>query len=151
MPHIFDALEKKVERIIENEIYPTFLQSQIFIKFIQTKEDGAAAETVNETSAPSAQLYSGGSSGYIAKHLINRYDGLSCSGTDAAPSNRTSVDLISPLLSAPNLQTLHEDSELKLNAESYSTKLRTDRNKTMLTRENLLATQERRLGLRPPG
>lgn len=147
-----------MEKIIEKEVYPAFLTSDVFIEFIQTKEDEATTvENVNETNTlPMPAGSSGAISICSSSHtnmlglVPNTSDGGGNGGNSATTAyNRINVDLISPF-NAPNLQTLHEDSELKLNTESHSAKSRTD-GRPMLTKELLLATQKGRLEVRPQG
>lgn len=152
-PHIFDELQKKVERIIEKEVYPAFLKSDLFIEYVQRREDAATesnAETVNVADAQPLNYGSScsGASGGAHSMVANTSDG---GGGAASTFSRINVDLISPLINTSNLQTLHEDSELKLNAKSHSMKPRTARPMPKLTEDLLLATQKGRLEVRPQG
>lgn len=131
-PHIFDDLQKRVEQIIEKEVYPAFLTSDLFIEYTQSREDGAkaieAAPEIANVPMHTKRMNS------MHSMFINAYDGL--------PSS---------LINSPNLQTLHEDSELRLNAKSHSMKPRTARPMPKLTEDLLLATQKGRLEVRPQG
>lgn len=156
VPRIFDDLQKKVEKIIEKEVYPAFLMSDIFIEFVQSRQDeGITVEIANETNTLPTQIDSSSASGLCSSNSSSRTDITASTapmtdGHVASAYNLMNADLISPIINASNLQTLHEDSELKLNAESHSTKSRTE-GRPMLTKELLLATQKGRLEVRPQG
>lgn len=160
-PHIFDDLQRRVEQIIEREVYPAFLTSDLFIEYTQSQDEGATAaepepDTVNVFDTQSMHSNSSGkscgsgNSGSISSIFVNVSDGMSGGGAGATYS-RMNVDILSPLINASNLQTLHEDSELKLNAKSHSMKPRTARPMPKLTEDLLLATQKGRLEVRPQG
>lgn len=161
-PHIFDELQKKVEQIIEREVYPAFLTSDCFIEYTQNRENGATetvseAETVNVADTHPLHLSSSssscsGASGNVSSNMhsmvVNTSDGVSGAATTFS---RINVDLMPQFINTSNLQTLHEDSELKLNAKSHSVKPRTARPTPKLTEDLLLATQKGRLEVRPQG
>lgn len=159
-PHIFDELQKEVEKIIEKEVYPAYLTSDNFIKYIQNCEDGAAAAEVTNTpplpansSGSSYSVASGSSSSTaVAMHSMVASTPDGADGAAATSFSRINdVTVHSPFINTSNLQTLHEDTELKLNAKSHSMKPRTVRPMPKLTEDLLLATQKGRLEVRPQG
>lgn len=132
-PYLFDELQRKVVDDIAEKLYPTFLQSDVFIQF--NNEQNRRDVTNNTTDQASA-----GSSSDAAT-----------SNTDGAASySGMAVDL-TPLISTSNLQTLHEDTELTISTEPIATKTTTDRPMPKLTKDLLLATQKGRLEVRPQG
>lgn len=137
------------------------MTSDFFIEYTQNREDGAtaagAAAEENVTNTPSFSVSSScsGASGSssstaVAMHSLvaNTSDG---GGAAATAFSRINVDGLPSLINTSNLQTLHEDTELKLNAKSHSMKPRTVRTMPKLTEDLLLATQKGRLEVRPQG
>lgn len=137
-PNIFDEIQNEVEITIGSKIYPSFLLSPVFIEFTeQTKQQLSPTATENRAGCSSSSTSSSA--------IINTADGTASFGTvGSAP-----VNLI-PLLCANDLQTLHEDVELKLES-SHPLKTNSDRHMPKLTSDLLLATQKRRLDVRPQG
>lgn len=139
--------------MIEKNIHPAFCKSDIFIQFCNQNNEEELAAAVKLTNTSAAQT---SSSGAVMQNMVASRP-LACisdggAGLSAATTyNRPNVDLVSSLINPSNLQTLHEDSELKLNTESHSTKARTDRPTPKLTKDLLLATQKGRLEVRPQG
>lgn len=122
-------------------IYPTFLQSDIFIQYI---EQNTKDSTINATSTSTTSTQFSTLAGAAAQ---SSSDG---NATAVATSSRMTIDT-SPLIATSNLQTLHEDLELKLSDVAASSKTTTDRPMPKLTKDLLLATQKGRLEVRPQG
>lgn len=129
-PNVFDELQANVQETMAKKLYPEFLQSETFIQFIEQN----SRDTKNPTTVRSNS---------------NINSNTTTSNTDGAAI----VSGINVGLSTSNLQTLHEDAELKLNNEPISTKKSTDRSmqRPTLTKDRLLATQNERLEIRPQG
>lgn len=139
--NIYDEVQKCVEKIIANTIYPTFLQSQIFIQYVGTKDAIINSTSSNTTNTQGTTCTTTSSTTQCSS------DGIV---TAVTTSSRMTIDT-SPLTATYNLQTLHEDTELKLSDVTVLTKTTTDRPMPKLTREALLATQKGRLEVRPQG
>lgn len=136
---IFDEIQKDVEGSINKSLYPRFLQSDLFIRYVEQIQKGQESENQN----------TGGSSSSISHSICSNssISGLSTGGiinTSNISSNTNSLPV------STNLQTLHEDSELTLNNESSSRSL-SERSMPKLTEKLLLATQKGRLEVRPQG
>lgn len=131
-PNIFDELQKEVEITIGTKIYPSFLLSPVFIEFAeQAKQQRTSSSVDGRASVSNANIADG----------TTVYDNFSSAST---------VELL-PLAGAANLQTLHEDVELKLNEGAHPSKSTSGRPMPKLTSDLLLATQKRRLEVRPQG
>ncbi|XP_031626193.1 axin-like isoform X2 [Contarinia nasturtii] len=146
-PHVFDDLQKTVADMIATTTYRAFLQSDMFIQYVHNKEFEkptiANANQPNYTSNVASASNSSSSNSTATASMTS-------STTDSAATFSGMTVELSPLLTTPTLQTLHEDTELKL-SQSTSTKTTTDRPMPKLTSENLLATERRRLEIRPQG
>lgn len=129
-PHVFDELQQKVRDKIANEIYPKFLTSNVLIEFVEKHKD-IDAKPINITNQASC-----------ISHVV------SSSIADGAAGFTVGL---TPLVAPSNLQTLHEDAELNLNDGPTLKKTTTDRPMPKLTLDNLLATQQGRLEVRPQG
>lgn len=123
---IYEDLQNIVEQIIATTIYPAFRQSDVFIHYISQNAKGL--ENIQSTTASQASCSSS----------------TACSSSDGTASFSRMTGL-PPILSSSNLQTLHEDSELKISDEPILTKATTNRPKPKLTKDLLLRTQEGRL------
>ncbi|XP_021709960.1 axin isoform X1 [Aedes aegypti] len=167
-PDIFDQMQADVAAIISTTTYPNFLQSDLYIQYVQNMQFGSGSG-------------SGGAS------CISLPAGIPAAGPSsvAAPgalSSLTSSSSTSELISHSSsaLPTLHEDSEL-VNADSIEqlygatgpvvaasnisftsgvsgsgsssgSNLAPGNKPAMtLTKDALIATQKRRLEMRPPG
>lgn len=133
-PNVFDELQANVQETMAKKLYPEFLQSETFIQFIeQNSRDTKNPTTIRSSTSSNSNINSN----------------TTTSNTDGAAI----VSGINVGLSTSNLQTLHEDAELKLNNEPISTKKSTDRSmqRPTLTKDRLLATQNERLEIRPQG
>lgn len=124
-PNIFDDIQREVEKTISENIYPSFFHSPVFIEFANKNAESVVAET---------------------SVIPNNADGTFNTNKIASSA---SVDLLS---NAMSLQTLHEDVELKLNENTHPSKSSsTHRSTPKLTSDLLLATQKKRLEVRPSG
>lgn len=165
-PDIFDQMQSDVAAIISTTTYPNFLQSDLYIQYVQNMQFGSGSG-------------SGGAS------CISLPIGVPAAGPSStvpgALSSMTSSSSTSELISHSSsaLPTLHEDSEL-VNADSIeqlygatgpvvaasnisftsgvsgsgsSSNINLPSNKPAmtLTKDALIATQKRRLEMRPPG
>lgn len=206
-PHIFDPMQRHVEVTIRDNIYPTFLCSEMYILYIQQmsaqQERCSSSGATGSGSAGSSG--SGGSSlvGACAlppatatamttkqqqqlQHLVppgafinlpvSSVSGppagtCSASGSVYGPSTSASssgsISATDTLPRSSTLPTLHEDSVLSLcddfekvqmqegggslGSGSVGAGARAPDYPVRLTRDLLIATQKRRLEIRPPG
>ncbi|XP_016980222.1 axin isoform X2 [Drosophila rhopaloa] len=203
-PHIFDPMQRHVEVTIRDNIYPTFLCSEMYILYIQQmsaqQERCSSSGATGSGSAGSSG--SGGSSlvGACAlpvtnaptkqhQHLqqlvppgafinlpVSSVSGppagtCSASGSVYGPSTSASssgsISATDTLPRSSTLPTLHEDSVLSLcedfekvqmqegggslGSGSAGAGARAPDYPIRLTRDLLIATQKRRLEIRPPG
>lgn len=143
---IFNDLQKSVAELIDQTTYRSFLQSEMFIQYVNNKEFdsqppiASVSQPICNTNIASAS--SSNSSTAAASMTSSTADG-------ATAFTGMTVEL-SPLLTTPTLQTLHEDTELKLGQQSLA-RTTTERPMPKLTSELLLATEKRRLEVRPQG
>lgn len=137
--NIYDELQNEIELKISQTTYPNFLRSDEYLQCVQKVQNdgGIGSESCSKTSSSDlsanysvVQLSSG------SKMYINKEDSLDLN-TNAIPS--TSSILL----------TLHEDKELMLNDDSSTKSMSSSKPK--LTKDLLLATQARRLDVRPAG
>lgn len=132
-PNIFNEMQENVMRMISETSYINFLQSDIYLNYVQKMQGKDAGG-----------LYSGAEG--------------SNSGGSSSSENGAGNEMISRSATLP---TLHEDSELLL-SDSSSRRHIGGSSRTpstsgpatsipRLTKELILATQIRRLEMRPPG
>lgn len=178
-PKIYDPLQQDVEKTINERIYPTFLGSDMYIEYIQQMSavqerfSGATSTSGSSSSASGGGGNgNGGAVGGASKNptlipmaaLAPGTSGAtagSCSasgsvyGPSTSASSSGSVSATDTLPRSSTLPTLHEDSELSI-CDDFE-KLRVEGGRMSadmpmrLTRDLLLATQKRRLEIRPPG
>lgn len=132
-PNVFDELHKNIVGIIAQKIHPAFVQSEVFIQFINQNSQEITKPITNQASTSSNINISSNSN--------------TTTNTDGASSFSGLTVGLSPLIASSNLQTLHEDTELTISNEPTAT---TDRSMP-LTTQNLLASQKLRLDVRPQG
>ncbi|XP_032592819.1 axin isoform X2 [Drosophila grimshawi] len=200
-PHIYDPMQQHVEATIRDNIYPSFLCSEMYIQYIQQmsavqercSSSGATASgsagssgsggscgsnngsTAGACALPTATtkqlLATSGSSGPIPPGVfinlpmnsgaVMPAGTCSASGSVYGPSTSASssgsISATDTLPRSSTLPTLHEDSELslcddfeKVQVEGGSARPHIDL-PMRLTRDLLIATQKRRLEIRPPG
>ncbi|XP_017131608.1 axin isoform X2 [Drosophila elegans] len=205
-PHIFDPMQRHVEVTIRDNIYPTFLCSEMYILYIQqmSAQQERCSSTGATGSGSAGSSGSGGSSlvGACAlppttvstakqhqQHLqqlvppgafinlpVSSVSGppagtCSASGSVYGPSTSASssgsISATDTLPRSSTLPTLHEDSVLSLcedfekvqmqegggslGSGSMGASARAPDYPIRLTRDLLIATQKRRLEIRPPG
>lgn len=119
--NLFDAAQKEVERLICNTTYPNFLNSDIYLQYVQSIQNVASSGsdiTSSESSSSSSSI----------------------SARDMALLNQTSGPL----------PTLHEDAEL-ITTQPHEKPLthQSSIEPMRLTKDLLLVTQNRRLDVRP--
>ncbi|XP_055550242.1 axin isoform X1 [Wyeomyia smithii] len=157
-PDIFDQMQADVAAVISSTTYPNFLQSDLFIQYIQNMQTSSGSGS----GAPSCVGVPLGISG-------------TSTGTMSSMTNSSSMSEL-VMHSSAALPTLHEDSEL-VNADSIeqlygalgpgiagssisvsssvsgagSGTLPAGKPAMTLTKDALMATQKRRLEMRPPG
>ncbi|XP_053964097.1 axin [Anastrepha ludens] len=191
---IYDSMQQCVEATIRDNIYPSFLCSEMYILYIQqmsvsherfgsgTAGSGSGSSSgascgssgagiVASSSGACALLSSSGKTPSssvapfinlpISASTANVLLGSACSasgsvyGPSTSASSSGSVSATDTLPRSSTLPTLHEDSELSLCDDLE--KLRVESSRTSadmpirLTHDLLLATQKRRLEIRPPG
>ncbi|XP_055608556.1 axin isoform X2 [Uranotaenia lowii] len=165
-PDIFDQMQADVATIISKTTYPNFLQSELYIQYVQNMQSNGSGS---------------GSGGASCVSIPTIGAGPSSSG--GAISSMTSSSSASELISHSSsaLPTLHEDSELAhadsieqlygatgpvvvgpgssisvtsgVSGSGSNSSINMPSNKTAmtLTKDALMATQKRRLEMRPPG
>ncbi|KAH8313754.1 hypothetical protein KR067_011377 [Drosophila pandora] len=200
-PHIFDPMQHHVEVTIRDNIYPTFLCSEMYILYIQ--QMSALQERCNSSGATgSGSAGSSGSGGSCGSSLagagacaipaattvkqqqqqlvppgafinlpVSSVSGppagtCSASGSVYGPSTSASssgsISATDTLPRSSTLPTLHEDSVLSLCDDFEKVQVqdggggsaggaRAPDYPMRLTRDLLIATQKRRLEIRPPG
>ncbi|XP_017857907.1 PREDICTED: axin isoform X2 [Drosophila arizonae] len=208
-PHIYDPMQQHVETTIRDNIYPSFLCSELYIQYIQQmsavqerfsssgatatgsagssgsggscgSNNGSAAGACALPTAASKQLSgtggaggSGGGAGGASMPpgvFINlpmssgtALPAGTCSasgsvyGPSTSASSSGSISATDTLPRSSTLPTLHEDSVLslcddfeKVHVEGSGGRAHIDL-PMRLTRDLLIATQKRRLEIRPPG
>ncbi|KXJ71902.1 hypothetical protein RP20_CCG019427 [Aedes albopictus] len=170
-PDIFDQMQADVAAIISTTTYPNFLQSDLYIQYVQNMQFGSGGSGSGGASCislPAGIPAAGPSSVTVAPGALS-----------SLTSSSSTSELISHSSSA--LPTLHEDSELLVNADSIEqlygatgpvvaasnisftsgvsgsgsssgSNLAPGGKPAMtLTKDALIATQKRRLEMRPPG
>lgn len=173
-PDVFDQMQENVVSIISSTTYPNFLQSDLYLQYVQNMQ----------TSSGSG---SGGTGSCISIPLgVAAASSSSGTGAGAGVSSMTSSSSTSELISYSSsaLPTLHEDSELLVNADSIeqlygatgpaiaasslsvtsgvsgsgsgsgstsSCSMSTSKPAMTLTKDALRATEKRRLEMRPSG
>lgn len=139
--NIFDKVQKTVEKKINDTTYPCFLCSEIYRRHIEEVQNAIAANNMSMPSATvSGRLSSSSpSSSSSSTTSLSSYDSMgACSISLQEHSKKNAI-----------LPTLHEDSELTIADEPTAKTL--DNSVPTLTEDWLLATQKRRLEIRPPG
>lgn len=133
--NIFNELQSTVKGVIASTSYQTFLTSEFFIRYVEEQErqyeTKPSVSGANTTSAVNNTVSSNDADGAVG------FTGMTIE--------------LSPLLPLSNLQTLHEDSELNFSEQSTMPKRMTARPMPKLTPELLLATEQGRLEVKPPG
>ncbi|XP_039453523.1 axin isoform X1 [Culex pipiens pallens] len=169
-PDVFDQMQENVVSIISSTTYPNFLQSDLYLQYVQNMQ----------TSSGSG---SGGGSCISIPLGVAAAAAASSSSAGGAVSSMTSSSSTSELISYSSsaLPTLHEDSELLVNADSIEqlygatgpaiaasslsvtsgvsgsgsasscTSMSTSKPAMTLTKDALRATEKRRLEMRPSG
>lgn len=207
-PNIFDGMQKYVENTIRDNIYPSFLCSEMYILYIQQMSaaherfsssggptgPGSCSAGSSSSSGASCGSNNGGATGGVGTGggacalplvvaststgkssstlgpIINLPASTSagigaptgsCSasgsvyGPSTSASSSGSVSATDTLPRSSTLPTLHEDSELSLSDDFEKLRVEGGRGSAdmpmRLTRDLLLATQKRRLEIRPPG
>lgn len=193
-------MQKHVENTIRDNIYPSFLCSEMYILYIQQMSaaherfsssggpTGAGSCSTGSSSSSGASCGGGGASGgacalplVVASTSTGKSSSTlgqiinlpastsagigaptgSCSasgsvyGPSTSASSSGSVSATDTLPRSSTLPTLHEDSELSLSDDFEKLRVEGGRGSAdmpmRLTRDLLLATQKRRLEIRPPG
>ncbi|KAH8275975.1 hypothetical protein KR044_011371, partial [Drosophila immigrans] len=120
--HIYDGMQNHVKTTIRDNIYPSFLCSEMYIQYVQQM---SAAKEHFSCSASSASA-------------MRKQSRISTAGDTAIPLGGSST-----------LPTLHEDAALSTGDDLE--KVKANDIPMRLTRDLLIATQKRRLEIRPPG
>lgn len=140
-PDLFDQMQQDVERIINETTYPNFLQSEMYLEYVQNYQSAmdrshgpAGSMTTNVTTATSATI-SEASSKFLSRSstlptLHEEGDGLNAEGSDCGAASGYSE-------TSNRVPTISGSSSSKVPMS--------------LTRDALMATQRRRLEMRPPG
>ncbi|XP_034664411.1 axin isoform X2 [Drosophila subobscura] len=204
-PHIFDPMQHHVETTIRDNIYPTFLCSEMYILYIQQMSalqerfsssgatggsgsagssgsgscgssstgacafPSAAAKQQHVTAAGGASAATGAAvspAGAFINLPVSSVSGppagtCSASGSVYGPSTSASssgsISATDTLPRSSTLPTLHEDSVLSLCDDFEKVQMQEGASRVpvdypmRLTRDLLIATQKRRLEIRPPG
>ncbi|XP_067615996.1 axin-like isoform X1 [Eurosta solidaginis] len=189
--NIYDSMQQYVETTIRENIYPSFLCSEIYILYIQQmsvshERFGSGTAGSGSESSSGASLVSNGASMMYGTSVLRAGSGkvssssmapiiswpinnigsnvslggtCSASGSVYGPSTSASssgsLSATETLPRSSTLPTLHEDSELSLCDDFEKLRVESGRMSTdmpiRLTHDLLLATQKRRLEIRPPG
>ncbi|SPP80939.1 axin isoform X1 [Drosophila guanche] len=204
-PHIFDPMQHHVETTIRDNIYPTFLCSEMYILYIQQMSalqerfsssgatggsgsagssgsgscgssstgacafPSAAVKQQHATAAGAASAATGAAvspAGAFINLPVSSVSGppagtCSASGSVYGPSTSASssgsISATDTLPRSSTLPTLHEDSVLSLCDDFEKVQMQEGASRVpvdypmRLTRDLLIATQKRRLEIRPPG
>lgn len=192
--NIYDSMQQYVEVTIRDNIYPSFLCSEMYILYIQQmsvshERFGIGAAGSGSGSSSGASCGSSGA-GIAAPTggacaLPTSYGKVTCSsvapfinlpmntsggiislggacsasgsvyGPSTSASSSGSISATDTLPRSSTLPTLHEDSELSLCDDFEKLRVEGGRKSAdmpiRLTHDLLLATQKRRLEIRPPG
>ncbi|XP_011211999.2 axin isoform X1 [Bactrocera dorsalis] len=192
--NIYDSMQQYVEVTIRDNIYPSFLCSEMYILYIQQMSVsherfgiGAAGSGSGSSSGASCGSSGAGiagltggacalptSSGKVPCSSVAPFINLpmstssgniqlggTCSasgsvyGPSTSASSSGSISATDTLPRSSTLPTLHEDSELSLCDDFEKLRVEGGRKSAdmpiRLTHDLLLATQKRRLEIRPPG
>uniref|UniRef100_A0A0K8W947 Axin n=1 Tax=Bactrocera latifrons TaxID=174628 RepID=A0A0K8W947_BACLA len=192
--NIYDSMQQYVEVTIRENIYPSFLCSEMYILYIQQMSVsherfgiGAAGSGSGSSSGASCGSSGAGiagstggacalptSSGKVPCSSVAPFINLpmstssgniqlggACSasgsvyGPSTSASSSGSISATDTLPRSSTLPTLHEDSELSLCDDFEKLRVEGGRKSAdmpiRLTHDLLLATQKRRLEIRPPG
>lgn len=169
--HIFDELQKEVEFTIRTEVYPNFPTSMKYIDYIQRITNPPPQEKLSSSSSSNSSLPPLLTYAEQKTTTPIQFSGSACGsayGPSTSASSSGSISATDTLPRSSTLPTLHEESELSLCNEveralhfggqsaaagsSTSRPLKTAPEVPIrLTRDLLLATQNRRLDIRPPG
>ncbi|BFF92245.1 axin [Drosophila madeirensis] len=203
-PHIFDPMQHHVETTIRDNIYPTFLCSEMYILYIQqmsalqerfsssgaTGGSGSAGSSGSGSCGSSSTGASAFPSAAAKQQHVTAAGGASAAGAAVAPagafinlpvssvsgppagtcsasgsvygpstsaSSSGSISATDTLPRSSTLPTLHEDSVLSLCDDFEKVQMQEGASRVpvdypmRLTRDLLIATQKRRLEIRPPG
>lgn len=141
--NIYDQMQKDVEKIINETTYPNFLRSDIYVQHVQNMQVGLGSACSGATGTCSVTSASYG------------YGGGGSSNPTSTSSSSGSCSAQEYLKRSSTLPTLHEDCELVCeNLQELEVNEENSAPVGMpvkLTRDLLLATQKRRLEVRPPG
>ncbi|XP_049286511.1 axin isoform X2 [Anopheles funestus] len=183
-PDIFDQMQADVANIIAETTYPHFLQSDLYLQYVQNMQSSSSSSSVigsgsNCSLAAAVPSTSGGPGSSVAGTSHGGAGGSSGSAGAGASCSLTSSSSTSELFlhSSSALPTVHEDAELA-NADSIEQlygatgpgldshmalvgpplvppsatgSASTSKVPMTLTKDALMATQKRRLEMRPPG
>ncbi|XP_071444021.1 axin [Hetaerina americana] len=134
--HVFDSVQREVERHINETTYPNFLRSELYLNHVQCMQSGVGS------GGPGGTIPGGGGGGSGSS------SGGSCGGGEEGA-------LGGPVVTGP-LPTLHEDSELVTGGDSVQCSAPGGAPSSQLdpllplTRDMLLVTQNSRaMELRP--
>uniref|UniRef100_A0A182N686 Uncharacterized protein n=1 Tax=Anopheles dirus TaxID=7168 RepID=A0A182N686_9DIPT len=185
-PDIFDQMQADVANIIAETTYPHFLQSDLYLQYVQNMQSSSSSSSVIGSGSNCSLVLAGASGagpstssgGSAAAHAAG---GAGSGGAAGASCSLTSSSSTSELFlhTSSALPTVHEDAELA-NADSIeqlygatgpgldshmamvagplvppavpsSSSASTSKVPMTLTKDALMATQKRRLEMRPPG
>lgn len=136
-PDLYDQMQQDVERIINETTYPNFLQSDMYVKHVSEVQNALEKGIT------------------VKPDLIT--NAVVTTNTTATTSTITSEGSSKFLSRSSTLPTLHEESELLSAEQDFSggaaSVVSSNGSKLplSLTRDALMATQRRRLEMRPPG
>lgn len=136
-PDLFDQMQQDVESIISDTTYPNFLQSEMYVQYVQNYQSA-----IERSHGPAGQI--------------------TTTNTTTATSSSISESSSKFLSRSSTLPTLHEegdgpgadgsDSGAAGGYSEASNRVPTISSKAMsLTKDALMVTQRRRLEMRPPG
>lgn len=140
-PDLFDQMQQDIEKIINETTYPNFLQSEMYLQYVQSYQS-----TVERSHAPAGSI---------------------TTSTTTTTTSTTSEASSKFLSRSSTLPTLHEEgdghitegsdgaggghSETSNRVPTISNSSSSSKVPMSLTKDALMATQRRRLEMRPPG
>jgi axin 1 len=140
-PDLFDQMQQDVEKIINDTTYPNFLQSEMYVNYVQNYQSAidqrSLPPTTNTTTATSSST-SESNSKYLSRSSTLptlHEEGGDGGNLDGSESFGCAVGGYSD--SSNRVPTLSASSSSKVPMS--------------LTKDALMATQRRRLEMRPPG
>jgi axin 1 len=140
-PDIYDQMQQDVERIINDTSYPNFLQSEVYLQYVQQATQSAIERNaISFTSTTTATVSNSSSNSETSSKFLSRSSTLPTLMEENADG--TIADLADAASSCYNDPTNRVASGNSSNSGKVP---------MSLTKDALMATQRRRLEMRSPG